>query len=294
MKGIEDIKNMIRFTFAADAFALGYHWTYNIEENKEQFKKTCLDMIDPLAVKFHPVRKKGDISPYGDQELILLKSLTPDREFHPDSFIDHWKEIWDNYDDWIDNATKSLLETGTASASSDISPIGRCAPLFLMKGLSQEKLFSTTEKYISLTHNNPEVIDLAKFFLKLTYDVFTGVRFSDSLKNSIDKFPSATKFINKGLALTEYSWEELIESGVDTSCGIEASGVLTVYLLIRYWGSVDEMFHANAVLDGDCTARASILAMITGAKYGVPSYGEKWFACLKRRNEIEETLHKFE
>lgn len=297
MKKLEVIKDMVRFSFAADAFALGYHWTYNIPQNSLQFSKTKFEIINPMGKKFHSYRTAGDISSYQDQAFILLNSLEENSGFNKKDFKNKWLEIWSKYySDWIDRPTKITIDTGAASTSDEISPVGRISPFFLNTAETLSEKLKNVEEYISLTHNNPIVIDFGKFITHLGF-LIANNNSNKNIVEDINKikvfYPKCESIVETGLKLCDKSIEKIIAEKFPTYCEIDGSGPITIYLLINFWNSPEDAFKYNAILDGDCTARASILATIFGLNGVYPSFAKKWFEHLKIKNDLNEILNKF-
>ncbi|WP_426710970.1 ADP-ribosylglycohydrolase family protein [Cetobacterium sp. SF1] len=291
---IDKIKDTIRLCFGADAYSLGYQWTYDITGNLEQFEKTGLKLIDPMAIKYHPARKAGDISFYGDQQLALLESLDETKAYSEARFLEIWENIWRiGYNDWIDGATKIRLASKHPSNSSDLSPVSRIAPLFLIKDLTLKEMQDIVEQYIGVTHNNLEVKDFGKFIVHLIYELQSGGTLMSSINKIKGDYPYCNKYIDKGLDYVHYSWKELLEKEIDTSCPIEASGPLAIYLLCKYLDSPSDMFAYNNIFDGDTCGRVGILALVTGLIKGFPACGDQWYGQLKKKDLLEKVLAKF-
>lgn len=293
---MEKIKNIIKFNFGADAFALGYQWTYDSKLNLENILQSKFEFIDPLATRFHN-RKAGEFSPYGDQNFSLLKFMTDNEKFSSEAYKKYWLKIWiPDYDDWIDSATKTTLETDSGSFSSDLSPVGRISPLFLESDLNLSVLQKNIKEYISITHNNQEVLDFGSFIGELVFKIdekngkIDEDELIDFVRNIKASYSRCEKHIDLGIKMTAYTPEELIENQFPTDCEIEASGPLTVYLLLKFWNNYEEMFKWNMILDGDTCARAGVLSAVVGG-YGIyPDFAKRWYNSLKRKNEIEFLL----
>ncbi|MCJ8342883.1 MAG: ADP-ribosylglycohydrolase family protein [Cetobacterium sp.] len=293
-KSLETTKNMIRLSFGADAYSLGYHWTYNITKNLEQFEKTNFQLIDPMAKKFHPERKAGDLSAYGDQELALLESLTEGKRFNKTRFISIWENIWRvGYNDWIDNATKIRLASNHGSNSNDLNPVSRIAPLFLIENMNLNEMKEVVEEFIGITHNNLEVKDFGKFIVHLLSEVQSGGEIKKSIEKIKDEYPFCKEYIERGLEYCNYTWKELMEKEIPTYCEIDGSGPLTIYLLCTFWDSPKDMFAYNVVFDGDTCGRSGILALFVGMTREFPLFADEWYEKLCKREKIEELLEKF-
>ncbi|MFT4587441.1 MAG: hypothetical protein ACI8QF_001535, partial [Limisphaerales bacterium] len=68
------LNGMLWGSFAGDALSLGAHWIYNPGKIKRKFERLS-NYLDPLPDSYHPKRKAGDFTHYGDQSLTLLQSV---------------------------------------------------------------------------------------------------------------------------------------------------------------------------------------------------------------------------
>ena len=100
---------MVLMSFIADALSLGVHWIYNtnvIDKKWGQIK----GYIKPQRPTYHPTKDLGDFTHYGDQTLVLLESVSARAGFDLDDFSRRWIQFFDQYDGYIDGATKATLE----------------------------------------------------------------------------------------------------------------------------------------------------------------------------------------
>lgn len=70
----EQAKAMVLASFAADSLALGAHWIYDTAKIDQQFGRIS-DLLPPHEGTYHPTKKRGDFTHYGDQSLHLLQYL---------------------------------------------------------------------------------------------------------------------------------------------------------------------------------------------------------------------------
>lgn len=294
---LEKLKDLIRFNFASDAFALGYHWTYDSALNYQTIVKEKFNYIEPLAKQFH-VRGKGEFGSYGDQNLILLESIAVNKKYSSEEFYKLWLNIWKpDYDEWIDQATQITLKTGKASTSNDLSPVSRISPLLLVKDMNNDNFYKNIESYIKMTHNNIEVIEFGKFIgkliIKLDEKKLTNKELLDLLDILKKEYSMIEKYIDIGIELQDKTPEDIIKLSFPTVCEIDASGPLTIYLFLKFRDNPENMFKWNAILDGDTCSRAGILSTLISADGNFPDFTKKWYKLLKRKDEIEKYLSNF-
>eukprot|EP01095_Lingulamoeba_sp_RSL-Kostka_P005805 TRINITY_DN1763_c0_g1_i6.p1 TRINITY_DN1763_c0_g1~~TRINITY_DN1763_c0_g1_i6.p1 ORF type:complete len:246 (-),score=81.07 TRINITY_DN1763_c0_g1_i6:590-1327(-) len=141
-KGDEYIKGAILGSFFADSLALGAHWVYDSVKLKNSVGNAEVEsdstihtgglriLIDPMA-PYHPKKSKGNFTHYGDQALILLKSISnsnEDREDYENNEFDicEFAKCWfqalrgDNFDGYLDSATKAVLTNSNGKSLDEV------------------------------------------------------------------------------------------------------------------------------------------------------------------------------
>ena len=102
-------KAMVLASFAADALALGVHWIYNTNVIDKKWGRVE-NFIQPERPTYHPTKDLGEFTHYGDQMLVLLKSIAEHSGFDLKKFAADWQRFFDSYDGYFDKATKATLE----------------------------------------------------------------------------------------------------------------------------------------------------------------------------------------
>ena len=147
------MKNILFTSLVADALSLGSHWIYSQREIAEKFGATS-GYSDP-ATSYHQGKLAGDFTHYGDQTMVLLRSLALNGCFDLPSFANEWRAFWESpetqsYRDGATKATLANLRSGlppsqAASPSNDIAGAARIAPLFLLKWKSNDDLIAAAK-----------------------------------------------------------------------------------------------------------------------------------------------------
>ena len=70
----DNAKAMVLASFAADALSLGVHWIYNTNVIDKKWGRVE-NYFKPERSTFHPTKDLGEFTHYGDQTLVLLKSV---------------------------------------------------------------------------------------------------------------------------------------------------------------------------------------------------------------------------
>ena len=179
-------------SLAGDALCLGPHWIYDQREIAQKLGRIT-GYAAPLT-SYHPGKQAGDFTHYGDQTLILLRSLAEHGRFDLTGFAAEWRAFWEDpaTHSYRDGATKATLENlrkgarpaEAASDSHDIAGAARIAPLFLLKWESDEALLQAARAQTGFTHRDPQVIETAEFFARVTLSVQSGTEISTALRET--------------------------------------------------------------------------------------------------------------
>jgi ADP-ribosylglycohydrolase len=129
-------KAMVLASFAADSLALGVHWIYNTNVIDKKWGRVE-NYIKPERPTFHPTKELGEFTHYGDQTLVLLKSIAAGSGFDKINFAKQWQHFFESYEGYVDGATKATIEnikagqepTDAGSDSDDFAGADRIAPL---------------------------------------------------------------------------------------------------------------------------------------------------------------------
>ena len=65
---------MVLASLAADSLALGAHWIYDTEKIEKDIGRVDR-LLAPPEKSYHPTKKRGEFTHYGDQTLLLLESI---------------------------------------------------------------------------------------------------------------------------------------------------------------------------------------------------------------------------
>lgn len=113
-------KNMILGALVADAAALGLHWIYD-QEHIAKVAPDTPEFKDPDPRNFegvpayyaHPTKTSGDLSQYGEQVMVMLRTLAKDDgQFNAADFADQFRAHFGYggaYVGYIDHATGGTL-----------------------------------------------------------------------------------------------------------------------------------------------------------------------------------------
>jgi ADP-ribosylglycohydrolase len=294
--------NMLLGALMADSLALGPHWIYDTAEIRRKLGRVS-DYRAPLAI-YHAGKTAGDLTHYGDQTLILLRSIAALKRFDLDHFAGDWQAFWESPDcaSYRDGATRSTLaqlQAGVAAAattsnSHDIAGAARIAPLFLLPWHDDAALLAAVKAQTAFTHSDPSVVETAEFFARLAIAIAAGAPIDQALHQTA-QLPTWQHLPLKSIALAvesaaaaETDAQALHRHGLACSVADAFPGIC--HLLLRYPQDPVTALIENANAGGDSAARGMILGMIYGAAFPATIWPAAWREELQAYSEIERLI----
>jgi len=286
-------KGLIYGAFIGDSLALGPHWIYDTDAIKQHFNP-LLDFQSPKT-PYHPQKKAGDFTHYGDQTLLLLEHLAYYKHLDLPEFKASWLNLMASGTLYLDHASKdSILKLShqpsiIGSDSQELGGLVRGASLFAMTHTTLDDLISQTH----LTHNGLVLNDIAEFTYHLLKQIFTGTKPSESINALYETAPENIKsFIDKAKSLLNLEPIVAIKE-VGQSCSAEFGFPASIYLILTFEDQFEEALIQNAYAGGDSAARGMYVGMILGAYHGFDSLPSRWVNGLNHKKRIEDALRAF-
>lgn len=261
------VKRLILTSLVADAYSLGAHWIYD----EEQLKELDIDwnILNAPNAMWHKGKKAGDFTHYGDQILWLYEFLKGKNCFDANEYQSFWKTKAENYNGYVDGSTRETLENiskgikPSGAPSTDLSIVGRIAPLLLVSK-TKEEFLKNVEEFVKCTHNSELALISARFFASLLIEVLEGKEIETSiLKLKEDYEPNIQTYVSNGiLSKQNDTFKTIREFG--PACGIEGGFEGVIHLLSKY-NNLKDMLIENAKAGGDSSARGMIASIILTA-----------------------------
>jgi ADP-ribosylglycohydrolase len=190
---------MIMASFAADSLALGAHWIYSTGKISRDFGR-IETFLTPGADSYHPTKKQGEFTHYGDQAVVLLESLAHKGRFEPEDFSQRWRQFFRDYTGYFDQAPKDTLKNislGTdplqaGSSSNDISGAARIAPVIYCLRNDGVELIKAVRTQTALTHTDPLTIDASEFFARVVLRTLEGNGVMPSIEEVSRTYPEGS------------------------------------------------------------------------------------------------------
>ena len=264
MLNIKKIKELILSTLVADSYSLGSHWVYD-EKQLENLNINWEELNEPKAL-WHKGKKAGEFTHYGDQTLWLYQYIREKEHFDIEEYTKYWLDRIQCYDGYIDGSTKNTLKnieeniSPSGSESTDLSIIGRIAPLLLVSKDKQEFL-KNVENFVKITHNSTEAINSSRFFAELLFEVLNTNNIKASIERLKEKFDIRIQnFIVEAISSKNDNTFDAIRK-FGPACDINGGFQGVIHLLYKY-DNLKEMLISNAKAGGETSARAMLATLI--------------------------------
>ncbi len=295
----ENAHAMVLASFVADALALGAHWIYDTEKIFNDIGRVDR-LLAPPEKSYHPTKKRGDFTHYGDQTLVLLESISEAGRFDPTNFATRWQQFNATSQGYIDHATKDTLlnfakgktakESG--STSTDLGGPARIAPLVFRYRNDLEPLLEAAQAQTSMTHAGPGVADGTEFIARTAFAVLHGASPQEAIAETLER---GVADIDLDLRLRKAVSSTERESGVvikefGQMCAINAALPGAVQLILRYTDNLREALTENVMAGGDSAARGMVIGMILGAAGGIEAIPPEWLEGMTAVGRIRQLL----
>ncbi|GAB6037812.1 ADP-ribosylglycohydrolase family protein [Fundidesulfovibrio butyratiphilus] len=299
----ERAKSMVLASFVGDSLALGVHWIY--DQPRILALHPHLDgLTDPDPAGYHPNRKRGDFTHYGDQTFVLLASLARCGGFDAADFASSWRNLFSQYDGYLDRATRSTLERldqgwtpeDAGSNSTDLAGAARIAPLVFALRRDEETLVAAARAQTALTHRHQPVIDAAECFARAALLALSGQDPVNALRLALQgRLPGSPlhAWLAEGLEAADEDTSAAV-ARLGQSCHVDGAFAAVVQIVARHPFDLPGALLASTLAGGDSAARNMLIGLLLGAAPGGQSLPEDWLAGLNARAPIEGLLDEIE
>lgn len=293
---------MVLASFAADSLALGVHWIYDTKRIAGEFGRVA-DLLPPEPDGYHPTKRKGEFTHYGDQGFHLLQHLATHRgKFEPAAYAKAWREFFTGYPGYMDKATKTTLHhmetsasiTDCGSPSNDLGGAARIAPLIYCYRDEPELLVRAVKEQTALTHTGPGIVDGALFIARSCYAILHGANlqeaFTQALDCGIDDVDLDLR-LNKSIVTENVSVLQAVQE-FGPMCAVNAALPGAIYTALHHPDNLEEALIETVMAGGDSAARGMVVGMVLGASLGRNAIPRRWLEGMASYRQIEEALEK--
>lgn len=283
---------MVLGGLSGDAISLGPHWIYDQEEIARKIGRPE-KFHDPIS-GYHPGKKAGDLTHYGDQVLVLLEHLAETKRFVLGDYAKVWRAWWEDagntsYRDGatrgtLANLAKGVVPEEAGAASHDLAGVSIIAPLFLLRWKDDEELLDACGRLTAFTHNDRGIVVAAEFFGRVMLAASGGKGVTEAVEAAAGTLGEG--ILSSWLTAAEGSARSgekdasvLEEHGL--SCNIDGAFAGVCHLLLRYPEDPFTALVENAAAGGDNAARGMALGMVYGAAGLTGKLPPEWEGGLK-------------
>ncbi len=300
----ERAKSMVFAAFVADSFALGTHWIYDTAKIDNQFSRIT-DLLPPHEGTYHPSKKLGDFTHYGDQSYHLLKHIVSHKgNFDIAEYSRDWHSFMTAYHGYKDKASKETLKNLDAgykpdtcgSKSTDLGGPARIAPLIYCYRDDLGRMLTAVKDQTLLTHTGPGVVDGTVFLAESCHAILHGATPRKAFQQVLAK-PMASSELKERLChcleQTDLSTRDQIKIFGQT-CSINSALPGAVYAILKNEDSLEEALIETVMAGGDSAARGMAVGMILGAYLGKDKIPSHWLEKLTKYKKIIMALEELE
>lgn len=294
---------MVWASFLADSLALGAHWIYDQQKIIRTFGR-MENLVEPLPGSQHAGKQAGQFTHYGDQALILLRSLAATGRFDQRHFAGLWRDFWSTAASYVDQATRGTLANmdqgqgldHVGSGSNDLAGAARIAPLIYLLDPDVSALIQACREQTRMTHRDEAVVDSAEFFARVVVDILAGKKpvmaMQDAAGVSFAALPAA-KWVQTGLDAADRDSVEAIQE-LGKTCHAPHAFPGTVQLIARHEDDLPQALIQCVMAGGDSAARGMLVGMVLGAYQGMEAIPKRWMQDLQAGKEIEGYLDELD
>ena len=292
---------MVLASFAADSLALGVHWIYDVQKISSQYGR-AERFLEPKEDSYHPTKDKGEFTHYGDQQMVLLKSVAAKRGFDLNDFSQRWQRFFRDYHGYFDGATKGTLRNfaegkgpqDSGSPSNELAGASRIAPLVFCYRNNLDELIVAAREQTRMTHGDPLAVHSAEFFARVAWMILNSASPSEAIDEVRQNYYPDTIFaewVQEGFASKDMESVTAIGS-FGRTCHTPDAFPGVIHLIAKYEEDLKEALVQAVMAGGDNAARGMAVGMILGAHLGREHLPEEWVTDLRKGQEIKNLLQQ--
>ncbi|TLD71155.1 ADP-ribosylglycohydrolase family protein [Phragmitibacter flavus] len=269
----------------ADSIALGPHWIYDSAVIDQHFPNGLSGFENPRS-SYHPGKKAGDQTHYGDQTLALVSSLQKrGDQWTLEGWREDWQTFWKTSTSYRDHATRETLahlQQGSTQPSDSGELGGAVRAVAVVATIPPDQLerrVRVARDSTQLTHGDPQVVDVAEWLVRVSTLIENGETFAEAFHKASLNLPPVLQLANKvtQAASDDLSSLRMVGKDLGLNCGLDAALPLALGLCLRFENDPVKAVVTNALLGGDSAARGMLIGWLLGARHGISHWPESWF-----------------
>lgn len=341
----EAIKGAFFGALVGDALCLGSHYEYDAKKIYDAYGQKSIEKFMGPGERmggqthgigwgernYHPGKKAGGTTDYGDYNILVLEHLAataePPREFDVAAFIPHWmNRLTNNWGSWICTMTRETF--AQVQSGKKVEELGGISNAMAIRHAAahayydDEEILASVARKAMFTHTSEEALSGGEFFARVTHRVIHGTHPHDAMERvavemspfisskvsqAISKYKEATdesselsqeQFVDD-LALTSMArlWDIGRSEPIRVGKASPTEGTLpgAVYFILKYADAEDGLkraLQANTMVGGDNASRSIAIGMVLGAYKGVGAIPPQWKEGLDDWEYCEKLLDK--
>jgi ADP-ribosylglycohydrolase len=339
----DSIKGAFFGAIVGDALCLGSHYEYDAKKIYAAYgNKPIAKFMSPGEMmggqthgigwgerNYHPGKKAGGTTDYGDYNIVVLEHLAntaePIQPFSVAKMIPHWMNRLENgWGSWICTMTKETY--GQIKQGYPVEKLGGISNAMAIRHVAAHAYYETEDELVDVarkamfTHKDVHALGGGEFFARVTHRVINGESprdaiemvavqmggfFESKVAQAIAKVAEAQdpqsslsqeQFCDD-LALTSMArlWDIGRSEPIRVGKASPTEGTLpgAVYIILKYAdeeNSLEKALQANAMIGGDNASRAIAIGMVLGAYNGVEAIPQQWKETLTQWAYCEDLL----
>ena len=294
--------------FVGDAFCLGSHWIYDLDDLEQRFPGGPRGFEDPPDGHYHAGKRPGNLTHYGDGALLLLRSLQERTRFDASDFGSRFVALIESpgYKGYRDHAARDTVANYRAfravhpaeayayqDGADDDQPasITRLAPL-VARYFREPGLAEVVERATRVCQNNERAVAYNRTQAVILRELFNGSSLVDAVRRAAGQ---AVLLGVEGVELAARIDEALTGRHLPVreatlkfgqSCPLAGSFPAALQCALRYADDFGGALRATAAVGGDSAARAALVGSWLGASLGIGAVPGDWRELLADREEI--------
>ncbi len=325
----EAIKGAFFVALVGDALCLGSHYEYDAQKIYKAYgEKPIESFMSPGEMmggqthgigwgerNYHPGKKAGGTTDYGDYNILVLEHLAataePARPFDVAALIPHWmNRLTNNWGSWICTMTRETF--AQVQAGKPVPMLGGISNAMAIRHVAahgyydEEETLAQVARKAMFTHTSEEALSGGEFFARVTHRVIEGAHPRDAMEHvavkmspfisskvsqAIAKYQEATDETSElsqeqyvdDLALTSMAklWDIGRSEPIRVGKASPTEGTLpgAVYFILKYADAEEGLkkaLQANTMVGGDNASRSIAIGMVLGAYKGVNAIPKEW------------------
>ena len=316
MSDLDDrIRGAIWGQLVGDAFCLGTHWIYDLDELRRTHPGGVRGFEAPAPGHYHEGKRPGDQTHYGEGALLMLESVAERGKVEVHDFGARFVRYFGAPDHrgYLDHATKETLANAGAhpgegfdyqqGADDDqLATVSRLAPVVAaacLRGEDETTLLETVGHVTRVTQNNARAVAYARADALILAGLLTGHDLHEALTQAeqtvaASGWEHAEEVRQQFRAAADATLQGVVEAtqAFGQSCPLPHSFPASVHCAVKHSVSFNDAMIANAEAGGDSAGRAAMIGAWLGARHGLRGFPAAWRERLSAHDRIATLTEK--